>query len=364
MAKIKTSILRDVVSKNYKLSEGGDTKIPITQFFEIILEDGKLIIKSTDKLNTLITMTEVDDKESKLKVAVDAKIFSQLIAKMTTEYVELNATENSLNITGNGVYDLKIGLDVDGAVISIPSVAYDESKATKEISFKELSAKIAICQPSIPTTMEEPELNNYYLSDNIIATNCFKISCIPNVEAMKNDSIFISDQLGKYISTLNFDKCKVYSENGIIYFIGSDFVLSGATDSDVIDKYPLDGIKTILASEFSSKATIKRANLLELLDRLSLFVEAYDENNITMTFMKDKINIKSKADNSSEDIKYITSETNNLVEFTCKVDILGLKGQLSSLLSEEVEISFGGNDRVIKIRDGEIIDILSLLDED
>lgn len=361
--KIKTELLKDIVAKNYKLSEGGSNKVPITQFFEIMIEDGKLIVKSTDKLNTLITITEIEDKEAKLRTAVDAKIFSQLISKITTEYVELVSTENSLTITGNGVYELKIGLDESGAIISLPNIDYDINKANKEISFKELSAKISICQPSMPTTLDEPELNNYYLGENIVSTNCFKISSIPNIEALKQDSIFIGENLGKYISTLEFDKCKVYAEGNKVYFIGDNFVLSGSTDDDLINRYPLEAIKDILSSEFTSNATIKRSELLELLDRLSLFVEAYDENNITLTFMKDHISVKSRANNGSEDINYTKANTDNLIEFTCKVDILNLKAQLASLINEEVEISFGGNDNIIKIRDGEIVDILSLLEE-
>ena len=364
MLKLKTDLLKKVISNNYKLSEFANPNIEITKYFEIIVKEGKLIIKSTDKLNNLMTITDIEDKEADLRTAIDASLFYNLINKTTTEYVELNIVNNSLNVVGNGVYEIPIRLDDNGEeAIKLPEVSYDVNKANKEISFKELSSKISICKTSMPVTLDEPYLNNYYLGDVIIATNCFKLTAVPNLETMKEDSIFISEFMGKYLSSLNFEKCKFYVEENNIYFIGEDFVLSGVCDEDLIRQYPLDAAKAILSDKFTSNAMIKRSSLSELLDRLMLFVDPYDRNIININFTKDKMIITSKKNNGSENIEYTKANTNDLVEFNCKVDIVSLKSQIDSLNSEEIELHFGGNDRLISIKDGDITHILALEEE-
>ena len=144
--------------------------------------------------------------------------------------------------------------------------------------------------------------------------------------------------------------------------MGPNFKLVGTTGED-LDKYPLEPIKAKLGEQFTYKTVVAKKELLNLLDRLSLFVSEYDSNAINILFLPDKMKITSQKKTGDEDIKY-KEAIKELTEFNCSVSILNLKSQIESLPDEDIEIYFGGCEDSIKIVDKNITQIVSFMMED
>ena len=71
--------------------------------------------------------------------------------------------------------------------------------------------------------------------------------------------------------------------------------------------------------------------------------------------------ITSKQANSSEVIKYI--ESVDFMDFTCCVDIEMLRSLIKANTGDSVEMQYG-EDNAIKLTDGNVTQILALLEDD
>ena len=71
--------------------------------------------------------------------------------------------------------------------------------------------------------------------------------------------------------------------------------------------------------------------------------------------------ITSKQANSSEVIKYI--ESDNFMDFTCCVDIEMLRSLIKANTGDSIEMQYG-EDNAIKLTDGNVTQILALLEDD
>lgn len=358
MIKIKTELLKSMIDKSLKVCSF-DKLSPLTELIEIKIDGEDLSLQTTDKITNMIVKGKIEGNTETARVVVDAKIFAALISKTSTEDVELNITQSSLIVTGNGTYYLDIRIDESGEIISFPEINVDANKETREIALDELSARMAICRPAIPDNFDTPELNNYYLGESIITSNAFVVTSLNNIDKLKDKVIFIRKTLGNILIDLGLKKGKMYIDNDNIIIYDDTYVIS-STLSDDLDKYPLEGIKAFLGSKFSYKVEILKDELLALLDRLSLFVSEYDDNSINLLFTKDKMVVNSIKSTANEEITYESAEVEGLVEYSCKVDIKYLKQQMEAIPEAKVTIEFGGSDEAIKFVSGEINQIVSL----
>lgn len=91
---------------------------------------------------------------------------------------------------------------------------------------------------------------------------------------------------------------------------------------------------------------------------MSLFITAYDKNGIYLTFNTERISIQSQKSNAIETIVLPEERPT----FNCLVDIEMMKAQIETISTDEVEIQYG-QEKSIKIVDGTISHIISLLDK-
>jgi hypothetical protein len=113
--------------------------------------------------------------------------------------------------------------------------------------------------------------------------------------------------------------------------------------------------------EFSSMCKFPKSTLLNLLDRLALFVDTYDKNGIYLTFTNDGIRVSSKKSSGVEVIPY--SDSKNFTPFTCCIDIEMLRSQIKAQTTDMIELWYG-TDNAIKMVDGNVTQIVALLEDD
>lgn len=359
MIKIKTEILKTMLNKAIKVCSF-NKMLPLTELIEISIENNILGIRTTDNVTNLLLEKPLENDNNDMRVVVDALLFTSLINKITTEYIEIQSRENSLTIIGNGVYEMEIRVDENNEIVKFPEINISKEDG-KEFDFKQLVNKINICKAAIPDNLDTIELNNYYLKDNIIATNAFKVTIIPNLDELKTEEMLISKDLGKLLIELNLENAKYKLENNILTILQEGFILTSVVNQN-LDKYPIDAINHMLKESFNYSVLLDKGEILKILDRLNLFVHDYENNSINLIFTKDKLNISNVKKTSSEDIDYIkVIDEDTINEFKCAINIVNLKQQLEALPSNEIITHFGGSDRAIKISDGDITEIISLM---
>ena len=353
--KLKTLKLQEMVSKSIK-GASNNKMIPITGLMAIVLKKGVLTLITTDATNTLKVM-EKDIEGDEFYVVVQADIFSKLVSKITTETITLTLKENSLEVKGNGTYSIELPLDEEGQLIKFPEYKFDTKVEKSEINLstvKVLNAnKAALAQ-----TMEIPCLTGYYFDDKVLTTDTFKV-CSTDIKVFP-DKVLLPAELMELLALMDEEKITVQVSGNKILFSTNNVIVFGS-QLEGIEDYPSEAINAYLETEFKSVCKLPKGAVLNLLDRLALFVATYDKNAVYLTFTKDGVIFSSKRSNSTELIKYQGSE--NFQPFTCCVDIELLKSQISAQTEEVVELWYG-HEKAIKMTSGKITQIVALLEDD
>ncbi len=357
---ISTATLQSMVSKAVK-GAGNNKLIPLTGLIEIQLEKKVLTLTTTDATNYLFVKEEkVSGDDFFVTVAIDT--FSKLISRMTSDKCSLELKESSLEVKGNGTYNIELPLDEEGKLIKFPNPVEKMGKLPKKPTTKiQLATIISIInsvKPSLADTMDTPCYTGYYVGDEVVATDTYKIAAM-KLNLLGSNHL-ISREMMELLSVMTEDTIDVYIVDNTMLFTTKNCIVYG-TELDGIDDYAIDAINGLVETTFGSMCKVSKTVLTALLDRLSLFVGTYDKNSITLTFTKQGMMVSSKASTGTELLPYI--ESKKFKDFVCSIDIEMLSAQVKAQTTDNIELWYGENN-AIKFVDGNVTQIVALLEDE
>lgn len=162
------------------------------------------------------------------------------------------------------------------------------------------------------------------------------------------------------LSVMYAEKIKVERSGDDVIFSTPDCIVVGKT-LEGFDEFAIDAITSLVDTEYNSYCKVSKNALLQLLDRLALFVSPYDKNAISLTFTSQGLQVSSLATSGVEIIEYIAS--NNFKDFTCSIDINMLIQEVRAIKNDVIELYYG-DDNAIKLVDGNITLIVALLEDE
>ena len=357
---MKTEKLKEMVSRAVK-GVGNNKLIPLTSLMCIEVKDNKLTLITTDATNYLYI---IEDKvvADDFYVVVDANTFSKLISKMTCENVTLEVKSGVyvLEVKGNGNYKIELPLDENGEPIKYPDPYSKLLNVVDggEINRSTVQVILETIKPALATTLETPCYTGYYMGKQVVATDTYKIASM-GVELFREPRL-VSPELLDLLSVMTEEKIQVRTAGNDIIYKTPDCVVYGKF-MEGIEDYAIIPIMGLVETEFDSFCSVPKNALLQLLDRLSLFVGMYDKNAVYLTFTQDGLQVSSKAANGVELINYVASD--NFKDFTCAIDIQMLINEVKAIQNDVIEIYYG-EDNAIKMTDGNITIIVALLEDD
>lgn len=357
---LNTKKLQELVSRAIK-GVGNNKLIPITSLMAIELKDSVLTLITTDSTNYLYVKEEkvVGDD---FYAVVDANQFSKLISKMTSDNVILSIKEGiwTLEIKGNGNYRIELPLDEDGHPIVYPN-PYSKLTTVKDCGMiNKTTVKVILesIRPSLAVTLDNPCYTGYYVGERVVATDISKIADL-NVPLLDEPTL-ISSEMMDLLSVMYAEKIKVERSGDDVIFSTPDCIVVGKT-LEGFDEFAIDAITSLVDTEYNSYCKVSKNALLQLLDRLALFVSPYDKNAISLTFTSQGLQVSSLATSGVEIIEYIAS--NNFKDFTCSIDINMLIQEVRAIKNDVIELYYG-DDNAIKLVDGNITLIVALLEDE
>ena len=356
--KIKTEILQKIVSKAIQGSSN-NKMIPLTSLIGIEYSDSKLNLITTDGSNQLkitqnIEVPTEDDYE--FYTIVNAETFSKLVGKTTKEYIELENKENYLEVKGNGTYKLEIAINEEGEMVRFPDIPKLDVEPYS-IDTKLLQEAIKVAKASVAKTMEIPCLTGYYISDTTIATDR-QLVCKLNY-GLSKEPLLISNEMAELLLLVEEETINVMHKDNNLILFNHDFTIFGK-ELEGKELYPVQQIEGLLKQSYNNSVNINKQDLLNVLDRMSLFVGDYDKNGVYLDFTPDGLEITSQKSNAKEVIVF--PGTNQIEGFNCLIDIEMLKAQVETVSTDTVTIKFG-QEKFIAIIDGNAIHIISLLEK-
>lgn len=354
---VQTSLLQQMVAKAVK-GASNNKMIPITSLMAIEYKDGLLTLTTTDATNTLKVFQKVPGQPD-LYVVVPADIFSKLVARTTTENITLELKQDSLEMCGNGKYNLNLPLDEGGNLIRFPEDTTEYEG--KEVTIKSVDVKklLTTNKAALAQTLEIPCITGYYCGKGeVITTDTFKV-CHSEVKLFTKPAL-LPPELIDLLALADEEVIKVQREDSKILFTTPTMSVSGVELED-IGEYPIKPIRGFLDANFPSVCTLNRTALLDVLNRLSLFVAPYDNNALSMTFNNDGVMISSRKSNGTETIKYETSK--DFKPYTCWIDIQLFASQVAAQTTDTVELWYG-HDIAIKMVSEGVTQIVVLIEDD
>lgn len=355
---IKTTQLQDMVGKSV-MGASNNALLPITSLMNIKVENNSLTFTTTDGTNYFyVTSPEKVDCED-FEVSIIADLFAKLISKTTSENVNLTYEGDSLQVKGNGTYKLEIPMDENGGVIKFPKkYENDFRNDLGVIHLSTIKTILNFNKPSLAVDVGKvPSLTCYYCGDRVITTDRKKI-CNTAIKMFDNPMLLTS-QFVDLLGVMSEEQIHVTTtDKDMLFYTANETLYAPITEG--IGTFPIDAVTGLVESPFVSNCKIPRTAVLDLLDRLSLFVTKYDKKGIYLTFTKDGVMFSSKKSSGTELIPYVASF--DFKEFTCCVDIETLKSQISAQEADTIDLYYG-SDIAIKMVSNNITQIVALMED-
>lgn len=356
---IRTELLQKMVNKAIQGSSNNKA-LPLTSLIGIEFKGRVLSLYTTDGSNQLIVKHAFRDQElpeilQEFYTIVNADTFSKLVGKTTKETIELENKDNYLEFKGNGVNKFDIAINEDGEIVRFKAQEKIDAEPFS-IDTKLLQGAIKVAKASIAKTMDVPCLTGYYICDNIITTDR-QLVCKLNYGLCK-EPLLLPSEMAELLLLAERETINVLHKDNKLMFFDEDFVLCG-NELEGKEIYPVQPINNLVSLDYKSEISVKKQELLNVLDRMALFVSDRDENGIILTFASGTLQITSKKSNANE---IIVSDTQGNLDFECLVDIQMLKSQVETISTDMVQISYG-QDKSIKIQDGYVTHVISLIEK-
>lgn len=356
---IKTEVLKDMVARAIK-GASCNKLIPLTSMISIELSGDKLILHTTDMTNHLyIRKKQADGNFSgdEGAVTIGVETFSKLVGRMTCEVVKFELKDNSLEVKGNGTYNIELPLDENGKPIAFPNPILDELPEKDTIALQDIKTMVNTAKSSLATSLEVPCYTGYYIGDKVLTTDTCKICCID--KNLLNEEVLISPEMMNLLDLMEADTIKVYANDSTILFSTPDCDVYGYK-MDCIEDYQVDAITSLLSTRFYQVCKVSKDSMLATLDRIALFVGDYDDNAVRLTFTNEGIDISSIKSNGIECVSYTESE--NFKPFTCLINVNMLISQLKAYTGDVVELHYG-DERFVSLINDDVTQIIALLEE-
>ena len=125
--------------------------------------------------------------------------------------------------------------------------------------------------------------------------------------------------------------------------------------------FPITAIDDLIYMQFTSTCSVSRSALLNVLDRIMLFVTPFDKRSVNLSFTENGLQVTSRQADCDELLPYTNSD--NFTPYVCSIDVLYLKEQVSTISSKDLTIYYG-NDTAIKLEDGISSQVIALFQDD
>ena len=215
-------------------------------------------------------------------LTVDGKLFLSLIAKITTDSIELSQKGNSLSVKANGKYKFPLKYDSAGEVIDIPEIWLGDVTAEFPIDG---SILLSISEENSKELLKKkatrPIQQMYYVDGDGCVTWTNSSACINHFSLAKPIRILLPQKVAKLFKLFVPGEVSVklgHAQSGDVAQTRIGFTQGDVSVSAILpagealfSSIPLDALRGRADKNYPSKVTLDAGELSSALDRLSLF---------------------------------------------------------------------------------------------
>lgn len=357
---LSTETFKTLVSKAYK-GVGNNKLLPLTQLICIQAKGGTLQLITMDSTGTNYLYVKQAGVDGDFYVTVLADQFAKLVGKLTCDKVTLQVDNDKLKVKGNGEYIIALQYDEMGNSIQYPDPVTELGDATEDtqtVSSSAIGRIINSVKPALAVTLEAPYLTGYYVGDKVFGTDGDVISSY-NVPILKTPAL-ISPIVFDLVALSDAESISIDRyEDGVIVFSAPDVIVY-SHEMDGIQDYPVSQLQEYIDSDMDNSCKLPKSTFLQALDRLSLFIGEYDDDEVRLGFTGKALTLSSRTSTGVEDVTYVSGDKAG--DFDCGTVLPQLVKALKTQSTDSVELQYG-DDTAIKFVDGDVTQILCLMDD-
>ena len=321
------------------------TTLPILECVLLTAEDGVGITLFANDMEMSINTTPIPaDIEVSGSVALNAKLFTEIVRKMPGEYIEIETDDKLVTQCKCGQAKLKIsGLPAD----EFPTIPEEELEAaqtkyklkssTLRDMIKQTIFSVSVDPSKVVLTGELLEINENSL--RVVAVDMFRISyrSAPLLSESQNAGAVVPakalSELSRAISGDNEEEIEFYFTNKRVLFGTNSFTMSARLLEGEFIRY-----NQIFNQDFTTMVIIDRMTMLGSLERAVLVAMENRQISVTLDVRDDALVITSQSEKGQtyDEIPCETDGTDMQIFFNPRYLIEALK----AIDEESIAIKF------------------------
>ena len=358
---INTQKLQDISNKILQAVDTDATTAVSTNGdkIELVVENGQLRLNVTNKEYYARVVIDNVPNEN-LRAVVDAKLFLNLISKLSSNDVELSTTDNFLKINSGGSnYKLPI-IYGESEVIKLDEIIINNVTSSFNISSDVLLSILNYNSKELKSDTNLPIQKLFYIDEK----GCITFTsgaCVNNFTLDQPIKLLLNQKLVKLFKlfksgevkfTLGYDEVSQGLIQTKVKFENDEISLTAitSTDNSLLNKFPVDKIRNLANSMLNYQVSLNKNELLSAITRL-LLVNAsrggFNKFFGTVEFTPNEVIV---YDSKQENKEVITCKTNVAYTYTSTIDINNLKVILDSCVEDEILLNFGNKTCLILSR--------------
>lgn len=347
MFKINTKTLQEMVGKLSRCS--GNRLLEITKYYELKIDGSGLSIKAYDGSNFIVVKDSVT-KGEEICIIIKADQFAKLVQRTSVEKMTFELKESYLEVIGNGKYKVEILADEKFPTFSV------DAKELVPVDSNVIRTVYTSNKASVSNTIADGVLTGYLFNgDKCVTADGIKVCVTP--AKFIDDPILLTQDMVHLLGAVTADKMEIQATDDSILVWTPDVVIYGP-QMEGIENYP--EVLALCDQELPSVCELSKLSILNILERLTLFIDPFEKNAITLNFAKEGLEISTKK-GSYEVLAYAKSK--NFAEFSCMVNGLFLKELVGSVSTELFELHYG-DEMLLKLVSNEVVQLLATTEGD
>lgn len=355
--KIKNAVLQDMVNKAIK-GAGNDKVMPITELMGVEVVGQDLYLTTTNGENFLTVYDKVETADGDFAACIRADVFAKLIAKTTAEFVHLKFENNVLTVKGNGTHNIPAATDEDGELVQLERAGLSGiAETASTVKSKDLKDAFTIGKTALATNNSTECFTGFYFYENGTVTSDGGKAAFTKKQIFKSP-VLLRNSFMNLVPLFGGEDVEVVETEQNVCLHAPGVIAVGNKMAQVAE-FPIESIVQFTEVEFPHTVKLNKTALLNVLDRVALFIGQYDRNGVRFNFGQNGVLITNLKASSSELLK----AEGDLKEFSFVLDVNSFKDMLSVNTDEAVKLSYG-NEQAVKIEFGDTVQVLATQVED
>lgn len=259
-------------------------------------EDFKLTANDLELgIETAPIEAEIDETG---KIALEAKLFSEIIRKVNGENVKIEVNDKNEAVITSGTSEFKIIGQNGEEFPSVPTVSKSVYYSVKQSELKDMISQTIF---SVSLDESKPVLTGELIeikgsSMNIVAVDGYRISFRKSeITSSKDASVIVPSktlrEITKILSSEEEEMALIYvTDKHILFDLGGNMIVSRLIEGEYI-KY-----SQTFTDEFKTRIVINKSDMVAALERASLISRDARKIPVKLDITKEKIVITSQAD--------------------------------------------------------------------